>query len=83
MSPDFIIADYQLDDGALGTDAIRAITDEFGPIPSCIISANRSIELIDACAKSNLLLLPKPIDAQRLMQFLGGIVVPDDPKLRV
>lgn len=83
VSPDFIIADYQLDDGALGTDAIKAITDEFGPIPSCIISANRSIELIDACAKSNLLLLPKPIDAQRLMQFLGGIVVPDDPKLRV
>lgn len=70
VSPDVIIADYQLENGELGTDAVRNLTSEFGAIPACIISADRSPELTQTCTAAKLALIHKPIDPQKLMGFL-------------
>lgn len=72
MAPDVIVADYQLDEGKSGLDAIAGITEAFGPAPACIISANRSVELDMQCRERGLPLLHKPIDTDRLQQFLSG-----------
>lgn len=70
VSPDVIIADYQLDNDSLGTDAVQSLSAEFGAVPACIISANRSAELAEACRVAKLVLLQKPIDTRKLFQFL-------------
>ncbi|EDZ45631.1 sensor histidine kinase/response regulator [Rhodobacterales bacterium Y4I] len=70
ICPDAIIADYQLDDGALGTDAIAALRAQHGPVPACLVTANRSPDLAAACAGLNAALLHKPIDTSALRGFL-------------
>lgn len=72
--PDVVIADYQLSDGKTGTDAIADLTRQFGHLPGCIISANRSPELAAYCKTANLPLLHKPIDAQMLKSALEAAV---------
>jgi signal transduction histidine kinase/CheY-like chemotaxis protein len=71
VSPDVIIADYQLYEGRFGTEAAARISEEFGPIPACIISADRSIELTDACTRRGFDLVHKPIDTNKLLAFLS------------
>ncbi|UWQ82829.1 hybrid sensor histidine kinase/response regulator [Leisingera caerulea] len=71
IGPDAIIADYQLDDGALGTDAIAALRAQHGQVPACLVTANRSPDLAAACARLNAVLLHKPIDTGELRGFLG------------
>ncbi|WP_170409148.1 PAS-domain containing protein [Ruegeria atlantica] len=72
--PDVIIADYQLKSGKTGTDAIAELAHEFGQLPGCIISADRSAELVAHCKTAGYPLLHKPIDAQRLKMVLGASV---------
>ncbi|NOC85523.1 PAS-domain containing protein [Ruegeria sp. HKCCD6428] len=72
--PDFVVADYQLNNGKTGTDAMRALTDEFGHLPGCIISANRSQELVQQCKQAKLPLFYKPIDPQLLKSTLEASV---------
>ncbi|WP_171125718.1 MULTISPECIES: PAS-domain containing protein [unclassified Ruegeria] len=68
--PDIIVADYQLDHDLKGTDAVRALINEFGDLPACIISANRSAELTQVCNAEEYSLLHKPIDALSLKSVL-------------
>ncbi|WP_050603770.1 PAS-domain containing protein [Ruegeria sp. 6PALISEP08] len=68
--PDIIVADYQLNHDETGIEAIVALTQEFGALPGCIISANRSPELVEYCRQADLPLLYKPIDAQLLRTTL-------------
>ncbi|MGI9502655.1 MAG: response regulator, partial [Geminicoccaceae bacterium] len=71
LSPDLIIADYHLDLGRLGTDAIerlRSISE--APIPAMIITADRSPEVQDAVAEHDLPLLTKPIKPARLRTLM-------------
>ncbi|WP_299898215.1 PAS-domain containing protein [uncultured Ruegeria sp.] len=75
--PDFVVADYQLNNGKTGTDAMRALTDEFGHLPGCIITANRSPELVEQCKQAKLPLLYKPIDPQLLKSTLEASMVRD------
>ncbi|MRU14575.1 response regulator [Roseovarius sp. A21] len=70
VSPDVIIADYQLDNGRMGTDAAQRLGVEFGSPPVCIISANRSVELSERCASEGFGLIHKPIDTNKLLHFL-------------
>lgn len=70
MTPDIIVADYQLDDGLDGLDAIRRLRGVCGNIPACIISANRSTELVQDCARASLPLIYKPIEPAHLRDFL-------------
>ncbi|MCA0870067.1 PAS-domain containing protein [Seohaeicola saemankumensis] len=71
IAPDLMISDYQLEDGQLGTDAIAALRARFGPLPACLITANRTNAMRDACAESGVTLLHKPLDPGDLRQFLA------------
>jgi signal transduction histidine kinase/CheY-like chemotaxis protein len=66
IGPDIIIVDYQLDQGALGTDAIVSLRAVHGPVPACIISATRCPDLTLACNRLGAGLLHKPIDLDAL-----------------
>lgn len=70
IAPDAIIADYQLDDGLFGTDAVEHFKRRFGPVPSCIVSANRATALTDKCDRIGASLLHKPLDPADLRRFL-------------
>ncbi|WP_298850110.1 PAS-domain containing protein [uncultured Ruegeria sp.] len=72
--PDFVVADFQLNNGKTGIDAIRALTREYGYLPGCIISANRSPELVKQCEQAKLPLLYKPIDPQLLRSTLESSI---------
>ncbi|WP_209507077.1 MULTISPECIES: PAS-domain containing protein [unclassified Ruegeria] len=76
--PDAIVADFQLNHDRTGIDAIHALTNEFGPLPGCIISANRSPELAERCKHANLPLLYKPLDAQLLRSTLESSIARRD-----
>lgn len=71
IAPDCVIADFQLDDGLLGTDAVANLRDTFGPIPACIITANRTPTLIDTCRQLDAALIYKPLDLGELRGFLA------------
>lgn len=74
IAPDAIVADYQLDDGELGTDLISHFKNTIGPIPSCIITADRKTSLNDLCRRIGADLLHKPINQDLLLQFLEQAV---------
>ena len=82
LAPDAIIADFQLDDGESGIDAIRHLRARHGPLPACVISADRSSDLICTTRELGLPLLHKPIDFDVLNRFLRGVVsgVPGKPR---
>lgn len=69
IAPDLVIADYQLDDGLLGSDAITHLRHQHGPLPACLITANRDPEVTELSKGLGVALLHKPInpDALRLL----------------
>ncbi|MBJ6370437.1 hybrid sensor histidine kinase/response regulator [Sedimentitalea arenosa] len=69
--PDAIIADHQLADGKLGVNAIAALAAIHGDIPACVISADRSAQLVQLCAGLGLPLIHKPIEPDALRGFLS------------
>lgn len=75
IAPDIIIADYQLDDGALGTEAISALRKRYGDIPACLVTANRSPELQGICDKLGARLMHKPIDPRELRGVIEGALI--------
>ena len=70
IAPDVIVADYQLDDGALGTDAISKLREVHGDIPACLVTANRSPDLAGICETLGVTLLHKPTDPEQLRGFM-------------
>ncbi|OUS38972.1 hybrid sensor histidine kinase/response regulator [Rhodobacterales bacterium 56_14_T64] len=62
IAPDMVIADYQLDDDLLGSDAITHLRQRHGPLPACLITANRDPEVVAQCKDIGADLLHKPID---------------------
>jgi CheY-like chemotaxis protein len=79
ITPDAIVADYQLDDGQDGLTAIRDLRAAHGAIPACVISANRSTDLVRACEAANLPRLYKPLDPPLLRDFLQRSSAPPKP----
>jgi two-component system, sensor histidine kinase len=60
--PDLIIADYRLAAGALGTQVIERLRDEFGvTVPAMLVSGDASAEAITAMRASHLDVLLKPV----------------------
>lgn len=70
IAPDVVIADFQLDNGALGTDAIDALQRQYGAVPACLITANRSSEVMTLCAANGVTMILKPINTDELRVFL-------------
>jgi CheY-like chemotaxis protein len=68
--PDVVIADYHLDDGD-GLTAIAAIRAKLGAaIPAVLATADRSVEVRDACAAADVALLNKPVKPAPLRALL-------------
>ncbi len=71
-APDIILADYQLDDGDDGIEAIRALRTAAGhDIPAIVITANRSKALLQLGEKMGFSVLTKPVQLSRLRALIG------------
>ena len=71
--PDVILADYQLDLGETGTDAIRQLWSIYGRIPATLITANRTQQVMQDCQKSGIELMYKPISSENLRDYIGRV----------
>jgi signal transduction histidine kinase len=71
--PDAMIVDYQLDEGRDGVELALELLERNPQIDTRIISANRSPELRRKCRDAGLELLLKPVDPQRLINFLLNV----------
>jgi CheY-like chemotaxis protein len=77
--PDLIVADYRLDHGELGTDAVSLLRHELGPhIPAMLISGDSSAEAISAMRASSLHVLLKPVLPQELHLLVARLLARDD-----
>jgi signal transduction histidine kinase len=74
-SPDLVIADYHLDDGARGFDAIDAVQNEIeAAIPACIVTADRSEAVTEAAAARGLEILRKPVKPAELRSLMAYLL---------
>ncbi len=73
--PDLVIADYHLDDGEQGFDAIELVQKEVdAPIPACIVTADHSPELTAAAAARGLEILRKPVKPGELRSLMAYLL---------
>ncbi|PWR02644.1 hybrid sensor histidine kinase/response regulator [Meridianimarinicoccus roseus] len=70
ITPDAVLVDYQLEGSMDGVALAQALFERHGPLPTCILSANRSSEFRARCGDAGLPLIAKPIDAGKLERFL-------------
>jgi signal transduction histidine kinase/CheY-like chemotaxis protein len=74
-SPDLVIADYHLDDGAHGFDAIDAVQQQIGAaIPACIVTADHSPAVTEAAAARGLEILRKPVKPAELRSLMAYLL---------
>ena len=76
ISPDAVIADLQLDGGQHGTDLLARVQAKLGPLPACIITANRAPEVTEHCAQNGWPLFHKPVAPETLRDFLASAAKP-------
>jgi CheY-like chemotaxis protein len=75
--PDLVVADYHLDDGALGTGAIRALRARYGSrLPALVISGDRSPEVRASTKAAGYSFLAKPTRPARLRAMISYLVSP-------
>ena len=73
--PDLLIADYHLDDGALGVNEVARLRAACGRIlPAVIVTANRTPELADEAKAAGCLVLNKPVKPAQLRAVMSGLV---------
>lgn len=70
LIPDALLLDYQLGAGLNGVELYQELETLYGPVKTAIISADRSVELRQTCSDLHLKLIPKPLDATRIFEFL-------------
>jgi CheY-like chemotaxis protein len=69
--PDVVIADYHLDDEALGTAALERIAACYGKkLPTILITADRSPDVEAAARRHGYRLLKKPLKPAQLRSLL-------------
>ncbi len=74
-SPDIVIADYHLDGGATGVDAVEEIRDVYGrDIPGLIITADRSPKVVDIVRRHGFRLLRKPVKPAKLRALVSHML---------
>ncbi|MGQ9364845.1 NahK/ErcS family hybrid sensor histidine kinase/response regulator [Azospirillum sp. ST 5-10] len=74
-APDLLIADYHLDDGALGVNEVARLRAAAGTVlPAVIITANRTTELADEARAAGCLLLTKPVKPAQLRAVMSELV---------
>jgi CheY-like chemotaxis protein len=75
FAPDLVIADYHLDDGQRGFDAIDVVQKEIeAAIPACIVTADRSEAVTAAAAARGLEILRKPVKPAELRSLMAYLL---------
>jgi CheY-like chemotaxis protein len=75
LMPDAILADYHLDDGATGSEAIQRICQHLGQnVPAALITADHSAELRQAAEQAGWAWLGKPVRPARLRALLSHVL---------
>lgn len=75
FKPAIILADYHLDEGASGLDAVRQIRELKGnDIPAILITADRTSETTDAAKASGCEVLHKPVKPAELRALMQHLV---------
>lgn len=78
--PDFIIADYHLQNGALGLAAIGALRDLFGAaIPAVVVTADHGAETAQAILSAGCHFLAKPLRPAKLGSLMAQLLRSSDP----
>ena len=71
--PDLILADYQLQHGRTGFEAIETVRDEINKdVPAIVITGDTSPARLDEARRSGFGLLHKPISSTALFSAIGG-----------
>jgi signal transduction histidine kinase/CheY-like chemotaxis protein len=70
ITPDALLLDYQLGEGASGTELFQELTRRLGRLPCAIVSAERSATLRQETKRLQIELLLKPLDRTKLIEFL-------------
>jgi CheY-like chemotaxis protein len=73
LVPDVLLLDCQLGDGMSGPELQGRIVQQYGQIPTRMISADRGTALAQLCKQMGFSLMPKPIDRLKLFDFLAGV----------
>ena len=74
-APDLVIADYHLDDGAHGFDAIDAVQRQIGGVvPACIVTADPSPAVTAAATARGLEILRKPVKPAQLRSLMAYLL---------
>ncbi len=73
LVPDALVLDGHIRDGMTGVDAYDAVTGLVGPLPTRIISADRSSKLRKLCIERQLEIMHKPFDPAELARFLKDV----------
>ncbi len=75
LTPDLIIADYQLAEGQTGIEAIETIRRHSGRIiPAIVLTGDTAPEHLGAARSKNYILLHKPIGQENLRLVLGSLL---------
>ncbi|MEJ1157401.1 ATP-binding protein [Prosthecomicrobium sp. N25] len=75
QAPDLILADYHLDEGRTGLDAIRALRSRFGrAIPAVVVTADYSDAVAGEVAAANAELMRKPVKPAELRALMAHIL---------
>ncbi len=73
--PDVIIADFNLENGDTGVQAIRALREAGAQnVPAVMVTAHRDPEIARTCAHMGVLLMEKPIRPDELSEVLGRLL---------
>ena len=72
LAPDVMLLDYQLGSEMDGLALHAALSRTYGPIPTAIVSADRTAELMSKCNAQGVKLLYKPLEPSQLVSFVIG-----------
>ena len=72
LVPDVFLLDFQLGGGLDGIQLYKEILRKYGRVPSAIVSADRTVELRSQCKALKIKLLPKPVNALQVHDFLSN-----------
>ncbi|MEL7211090.1 MAG: PAS-domain containing protein [Pseudomonadota bacterium] len=74
LLPDAALFDYQLGAGIDGVELHQIVRTRYKPVPTFILSADRSAKLQEQCQIHNLPLVHKPIDIEYLLGALDSVL---------
>ncbi len=72
--PDLIIADYRLQDGVTGLDAIATLRRRWGELPAIVVTADHGADVQAEVSAAGLYLLHKPVRPARLRSLITHVL---------